>query len=119
MKATGHTNTNMQTASAPLPPVAETDSVPLQINLLALNLAIELARLRGSERAAALPRLAACDLSELLDDDLQQMGAGEGLRLAVEELQRALRQAGELALRAPAPDSALAEASERAEVGGR
>src|SRR5262245_21159242 len=108
----------MQPSSEP-PPAAETDSVPVQINLLALNLAIELARLAGSERTAALPGLSVRDLSALLEDD-HQMGAGEGLRRAVEELQRVLQQAGELAMRSPETDpAALVGERECAEAYGR
>jgi hypothetical protein len=108
----------MQPSSAP-PPVAESDGVALQINLLALNLALQLARMAGSERSAAWPELTACDLSELLEDDVEQIGAGEGLKRAVEELQQALRQADELALRSPvAARAAGSEEPEYAEVSG-
>ena len=55
MEATGHDNANMQTSSAPHA-AAETDAVSLQINLLALNLAIELARVGDAERGAGLAR---------------------------------------------------------------
>ena len=94
----------MQTSSNPQT-VAQTDAVSLRINLLALSLAIELARAGDVERAAGLPVLAVQQLCELLWDDPHQMGGGEGLRRAVEELERTLRQAGEAAGR---PAAALA-----------
>ena len=83
----------MQTSSNPQT-VAQTDAVSLRINLLALSLAIELARAGEDERGAGLPVLAVQQLCELLGDDPHQMGGGEGLRRAVEELERTLRQAG-------------------------
>jgi len=116
MGTTGHTNANMPTSSAP-PALAETDEVPLQTNLLALNLALQLARLAGAERGTALTQLTAGVLGELLEDDLEQFGAGEGLRRAVEELQRALRQAEEVVVSAPV--AARAAEPEYAEVSGR
>ena len=58
----------MQTSSNPHA-AAETDAVSLRINLLALNLAIELARAGDAERGAGLPVLAVHQLCELLDDD--------------------------------------------------
>jgi len=106
----------MPTSTAP-PARAETDQVPLQTNLLALNLALQLARLTGAERGTALTQLTAGVLGELLEDDLEQFGAGEGLRRAVEELQRALRQAEEVVLSAPV--AAPAAEPEYAEVSGR
>jgi hypothetical protein len=39
------------------------------------------------------------ELYELLDDEPDQLGGGEGLRRAVEELERVLRQAGEVVQR--------------------
>ncbi len=86
----------MQTSSPPLA-AAETDAVSLQINLIALNLAIELARAEDAEGACVLPTMAVRHLCELLGDEAHQMGGGEGLRRAVEELERVLRQAGEAA----------------------
>ena len=78
----GSDNANMQTSSAPQNP-AETEAVSLQINLLALNLAIELARVGDAEGRAILPTMAVRHLCELLGDDAHQMGGGEGLRRAV------------------------------------
>jgi hypothetical protein len=91
----------MQTSSNPHA-AAETDAVSLRINLLALNLAIELAQAGDSERESGLPVLALHQLCEFLDDDPHQMGGGEGLRRAVEELERTLRHAGDAADRAAA-----------------
>jgi hypothetical protein len=110
----------MQTSSAPHA-AAETEAVSLQVNLLALNLAIELARGGGAERGAVLPAMAVHDLCELLGDDAQQMGGGEGLRRAVEELERVLRQAGEAARRPTVSGQACSEAEPmRTEgIGGR
>jgi hypothetical protein len=88
----------MQTSSAPAA-AAETDAASVRLNLFALNLAIELARGAGARGTATLAGLGPCDWGELLDDELQQLGGGQGLRQAVEELQRALQQAGELGLR--------------------
>ncbi len=92
----GAHNANMQTSSNPHT-AAETDGVSLRINLLALNLAIELARAGDGERGSSLPALALHQLCEILGDDPYQLGGGEGLRRAVEELERTLRQAGEAA----------------------
>jgi methyl-accepting chemotaxis protein len=77
------------------------EQVALRINLLALNLAIELARAGAAGRGLAAPAQAMRELCELLDDDSDQLGAGEGLRRAVEELERVLRQAGEMVQRSP------------------
>jgi hypothetical protein len=103
----------MQTSSAPHAAV-ETEAVSLQIYLLALNLAIELARGGDTRDGSSLPAIAARDLCELLVDDAHQMGGGEGIRRAVEELERALRQAGE-AVRRPA---AAGQADRGAESSG-
>jgi hypothetical protein len=85
----------MQTSSAPQA-AAETEAVSLQTNLLALTLAIELARSADGEGGSAAPAAPAVrHLHELLEDETHQIGGGPGLRRAVEELQRALRQAGE------------------------
>jgi hypothetical protein len=84
----------MQTSSAPQT-AAETDAVSLQTNLLALTLAIELARSADGERRTRVPAAVVRHLHELLEDETHQIGGGPGLRRAVEELQRALRQAGE------------------------
>jgi hypothetical protein len=46
------------------------------------------------------------ELCELLDDDKDQLGGGEGLRRAVEELERVLQQAGETVQRSPAAQGA-------------
>jgi hypothetical protein len=110
----------MQTSSAPHA-AAETDAVSLKINLLALNLAIELARAGNAERGSILPAMGVRHLCELLGDEAHQMGGGEGLRRAVEELERALRQAGE-ASRRPAGAGEACPAAEpmRSErMGGR
>ncbi len=80
----------------------DTEPVSLRINLLALNLAIELARASAVGRTFKAPAEAMRELCELLDDDADQLGGGEGLRRAVEELERVLRQAGETAQRGPA-----------------
>jgi hypothetical protein len=84
----------MQTSSTPQA-VAETDAVSLQTNLLALTLAIELARSAEAESGTGVPATLVRHLHELLEDEVHQIGGGPGLRRAVEELQRALRQAGE------------------------
>lgn len=94
----------MQTSSAYTP--IETGSVPLRINLLALNLAIELARAGAAGSSLSVPVQAMRELCELLDDDKDQLGGGEGLRRAVEELERVLQQAGETVQRSPAAQGA-------------
>jgi hypothetical protein len=99
----------MQSSSAP-PAAAETDAVSLQVNLLALTLAIELACAGDGQRGASLPTMAVRHLSELLGDDVNQMGGGEGLRRAVEELEQALRQAGEAVRRSAAAGQTCCEA---------
>jgi hypothetical protein len=110
----------MQTSSTPHA-AAETDAVSLQMNLLALNLAIELARAGESERGSILPTMAVRHLCELLGDEAHQMGGGEGLRRAVEELELALRQAGEASRRPAGPGEVCPEAEPmRIEgIGGR
>lgn len=99
----------MQTPSAPQA-AAETDAVSPQTNLLALGLAIELARSADSEGGSAT--VVRC-LHDFLDDEAHQIGGGPGLRRAVEELQRALRQAGE------APQGRLAAVRGKAGTGLR
>jgi hypothetical protein len=84
----------MQTSSAPQA-AAETDTVSLQTNLLALTLAIGLARSAEGERGTRVPAAVVRHLHELLEDEIHQIGGGPGLRRAVEELQRVLREAGE------------------------
>lgn len=103
----------MQTSSAPQT-AAETEAVSLQTNLLALTLAIELARSADGAGEPGMPAPAVRHLHELLEDETHQIGAGPGLRRAVEELQRALRQAGE----APRRRRAVARAARQLRTQG-
>ena len=113
MEATGRRTSNMQTSSAQLAS-AETEPVSLQINLLALNLALGLARVGDDERDVILPVEAIC---ALLGDDAEQLGGGDGLWRAVEELERVLRQAGETTRRSPTGKRACGPSARRAPRG--
>ena len=100
----------MQTSSAPQA-AAETEAVSLQTNLLALTVAIELARSADGMGGSGVPAAVVRHLHELLEDESHQIGGGPGLRRAVEELQRALLQAGEAPRRRRATGRAGSEAS--------
>ena len=121
MEATGHDNANMQTSSAPHA-AAETEAVSLQINLLALNLAIELARGGGAERGAGLPatgRAMTCASSSTTMPT--RWAAAKGCGGRSRSCERVLRQAGEVARRPTVSDQACPEAEPSATegIGGR